>query len=610
MRIIRLCCALLLLALVGLGSTPSIAAASASGSADPTTTAPGARVHFTAAEFTPGERIDLWVSGPGGLTRTRYPAVYADANGSAVWSWDVAAGDPAGAWTMSARGVTSGVVLAIPFAVSGEGSATSSLMVTPASGEPGAVFNFHAAGLTPGAAAGVWLITPSGTSQDLVPGVDPGLVADASGVLNWSWTAPATAAGGAWQMVVRDGATGVEQTVAFTIVASQPALVRSVAPASGAPGTTFIVTVGGFTPGEQVGSWLAAPDGTSVDATPYLTADGQGKVTWRWASPAGAQAGAWRAVTKGATSGVEVQLAFTVTGGNAATSTTQTAQATVDPTSATPGATLTFTLDGFAKTEQVAYWPTRPDGTVDTARRTPVSADGAGHATLSWQIPADAQAGSWTMTFEGLTSDQVVTVRFVVDSVQQRTARVSPTSGAPGTSFSFTAAGFNVIERLDTWLERPDGSLVAGPTGVRANGDGVAAWTWTAPSDALGGVWIMVAEGQDSGVTYRLPLTVQRSDAPAASATVAPATGAVGTTFTFTASGYEDGERVGYWLTLPDGTLQRFDHELRAGEDGTVTWSYTVPAGAPTGTYVMAARSSQSDGVDNDMSYVLRFNVQ
>lgn len=515
MRVIRLCCALLLLALVGLGlgSTPSIAAASASGSADPTTTAPGARVHFTAG-FSPGERIDLWVSGPGGLTRTRYPAVYADANGSALWSWDVAASDPAGAWTMSARGVTSGIVLTIPFAVSGAGSATSSLAVTPDSGEPGAVFSFHTAGLTPGAAAGVWLITPNGASQDLVPGVDPGLVADASGALSWSWTTPTTAAGGRWQMVVRDGATGVEQTIAFTIVASQPAPVRSVAPASGAAGTTFIVAVGGFTPGEQVGSWLAGPDGTSVDGTPYLIADGQGTATWRWTSPASAQAGAWRAVTKGATSGVEVQLAFTVTGSNAATSTTQTARAAVSPTSATPGATLTFTLDGFAKTEQVAYWPTRPDGAVDTTRRTPISVDGAGHATLSWQIPGDAQAGSWTMTFEGLISDQVVTVPFVVDSVQQSAAGVNPTSGAPGTSFSFTAAGFNVIERLDTWLERPDRNLVVGPTSVRANGDGVATWTWTAP------------------------------------------------------------------------------------------------AGAPAGTYVMAARSSQSDGVDNDVSYALRFQVQ
>jgi hypothetical protein len=119
----------------------------------------------------------------------------------------------------------------------------------------------------------------------------------------------------------------------------------------------------------------------------------------------------------------------------------------------------------------------------------------------------------------------------------------------------------------------------------------------------------MVAQGQDSDRLYRIGFSIAREDAPPAAASVTPEQGPPGTSFSFSAAGYEYGERVGYWLNLPDGSIQRFDRELRADKDGRVSWSYTAPAGAPSGTYVMAARSSQSDDVDNDVSHAIRFTV-
>jgi hypothetical protein len=62
--------------------------------------------------------------------------------------------------------------------------------------------------------------------------------------------------------------------------------------------------------------------------------------------------------------------------------------------------------------------------------------------------------------------------------------------------------------------------------------------------------------------------------------------------------------------TLPDGSVERFDHELFADKNGVVTWSYSVPAGAPSGVYVMAARSSTRAVHGPDVSYDLRFTVQ
>jgi hypothetical protein len=366
----------------------------------------------------------------------------------------------------------------------------------------------------------------------------------------------------------------------------------------------------GFTPGEQVGSWLVSPGGQSLDATAYMIADGKGAVTWRWTSPASAQTGAWQAVTHGRDSRVEVVLPFTVSGSNPAPITPQTAAGSVSPSSGAPDSSFTFTLTGFRRTEQVYYWPTQPDGTVETTRREPIKTDGDGRAVLAWKAPERAQNGTWTMTFRGQHSNSEVRVTFSIAATATAQASVSPPSGAPGTTFTFQADGFNVIERLDTWLEQPDGARILGPKDARADGAGHVEWTWTAPADALGGAWTMVAQGQDTGRVERIGFTITDAAPQAPAASVTPERGRVGTTFTFTASGFVSGERVGYWLTRPDGSIESFDRELPVDRDGRITWTYTVPQGAQTGIYIMAARSSQNDDVDNDVSYGIRFTVE
>lgn len=391
---------------------------------------------------------------------------------------------------------------------------------------------------------------------------------------------------------------------------AQGAASASVTPPRGAPGTTFTVSVSGLTPGEEAGSWLTMPDGRAIDATPYLKADGDGSLSWTWTSPANTPSGVWQAVTRGKKSRAEVVASFIVTGNNPVpTPPPSPARGSVTPASGAPGTTFTFSLEGFRRTEEVAYWPTQPDGTVETSRREPISTDGDGKATLVWQAPAQAQGGAWVMTFEGQTSGYVLQVGFTIAANPAAQASVSPASGPPGTTFTFQAGGFNVIEWIDTWLERPDGSPTHGPMEVRADGDGLASWTWTAPADAPGGAWTMVAQGRDSERIYRIAFSIERDDTPPPPANVTPAQGAPGTTFTFSASGFLYGERVGYWLNLPDGSIQSFGRELRADKEGRVTWSYTAPADAPPGVYVMAARSSQSDGVDNDVSHAIRFVV-
>lgn len=601
--------ALTMLAL-SVAAAPSPAAA-ASGDADPREAAPGTRIHFTAAGFQPGERVDFWATPPSGPTRPRYPSVQADGRGAVLWSWDVAAGDPSGGWTMSARGIRSDLVLAIPFAVVGSRPAPERITVAPAGGGPGTTFAFTAADLTPSSRVGAFLIAPDGATRDLVPGEGPGLVADRDGRLAWSWTAPADVRGGAWQMVARDIASARELVVGFSVAGAAPATPdRSVAPAAGAPGTTFVVTVGGFEPGEQVGSWLTAPRGASVDGVPYMRADAAGRVQWRWPSPAGAESGRWLAVTRGEASAREVAIPLTVGGSNPAPAGPPPPAGVVAPASGAGGDTFTFSISGFAGGEQVGYWATRPDGSVEETPRKPVTASPTGGVVVTWQAPARPQGGQWSMTFRGLRTRREERVSFAVAAAAQAGSAVSPPAAGPGTAFTFTVGGLRGGEAIETWLEAPDGRRVDSPSDARADARGVATWGWTAPGDALGGAWTAVTRGRDSGRVERLSLTVVGGAAPMAPAEVTPARGAAGTTFRFRATGYKEGERVGYWLNLPDGTIVAFERDLRADDDGVVTWSYTVPPGAQRGLYMMAARSSQNDEIVNDVSYTLRFVVE
>jgi hypothetical protein len=52
---------------------------------------------------------------------------------------------------------------------------------------------------------------------------------------------------------------------------------------------------------------------------------------------------------------------------------------------------------------------------------------------------------------------------------------------------------------------------------------------------------------------------------------VAPQAAPPESVFTVTAAGFRPGERVGYWLNLPDGTIVRFTNQLGADNDGRIT---------------------------------------
>lgn len=592
-----------------LGGSPAHAA---SGTVAPAQGTTGTRFNFTASGFTAGERIDFWVTAPSGDSIPRYPSVAADAAGQVVWSWDVPERVEAGTWTMIARGVQSDLRVPIAFEIVATSAAAPALSVTPTSGAPGTTFAFTASGFSAGERVGAWLIRPDSQPVELIRPEDPQLFANNDGQASWNWTAPADAPGGAWQATARGVESGVERTATFTIAAGEgPAREQGVTPASGGPGTTFTFVATGFNSGEQVGAWLNRPDRGQIDATPWLFADDQGRATWTWTAPADAPGGNWSAVALGRDSRVEVVIAFTLTGSTPAE--TPMPSGSVTPASGPPGTTFTFTVANFAPNETVFYWAANPDGT-PLPNNAEARADANGQASWSWTAPENAPSGDWIMSARGLSTYRESQIRFSISAQPAAAApfTVTPASGEPGTTFTFTASRFNVIEFLDVWVDEPESTVLAGPANVRANGQGVAEWSWTAPEDALGGAWRMIALGRDSQVQYIIPFEITRSEAPQPATTysVTPSSGPPGTTFTFSAAGFVAGEKVGYWTTTPDGAIIPSGKEAVADADGRISWSWTAPEDAQPGLWLMIARSSQSDDVNNDVLYSIPFTIE
>ncbi|NJM06947.1 hypothetical protein HC891_13390 [Candidatus Gracilibacteria bacterium] len=235
LRRYRLLALLLFSALLSATLPPTSVLFAASGSASPMQAQPGMRVHFDASGFTPGERIDLWVTAPSAASEPRYPSVNADSVGNAVWSWDVTANAEPGRWTMSARGSVSDQTLGIPFEVVNS-VAAATISVTPERGGRGTLFQFSASGFNANEPMDAWITGPDGVGIDLQKPGDQKPTADEQGVYRWSWTAPGDAIGGTYSVHTR-GVQNRKQYNANFVVDVPPELgpASSVSPAEGRP---------------------------------------------------------------------------------------------------------------------------------------------------------------------------------------------------------------------------------------------------------------------------------------------------------------------------------------------------------------------------------------
>jgi hypothetical protein len=164
--------------------------------------------------------------------------------------------------------------------------------------------------------------------------------------------------------------------------------------------------------------------------------------------------------------------------------------------------------------------------------------------------------------------------------------RIEPGSGRAGQVFTVLGDGFNRDERVSLWLTVPGGSvrpIAQQPTADRNGSISGARIQIPTDSGFRDGVWYVTAQGLASGRqaigSFRIegiagpgpapappssPLgnLIHDSLRPTGNGSIVPLAAPSGFVFTFSAAGFDPGERIGAWLTRPDGKAEGLDGRL------------------------------------------------
>ena len=164
---------------------------------------------------------------------------------------------------------------------------------------------------------------------------------------------------------------------------------------------------------------------------------------------------------------------------------------------------------------------------------------------------------------------------------RRATVRLSPSAGFAGQSFAVAADGFQAGERVLLWVTAPDQSIRPLTAVPAADGNGSITGAGIKIGTDKGrnfpnGFWYVTAQGLAPGVWAsassslawrhrhrrhrhrrqcgaRLSALIHTILGPTGPGSITPLAAPPGLGFTFTASGYDANERVGVWLTRPNG---------------------------------------------------------
>jgi hypothetical protein len=147
-------------------------------------------------------------------------------------------------------------------------------------------------------------------------------------------------------------------------------------------------------------------------------------------------------------------------------------------------------------------------------------------------------------------------------------ASVNPPCAQPGTTFSFSARGFQPGENVGVYATQPNGSVFGAPFQVVADSAGtVGGVSLRTNSNSPVGVWAMTFEGTSSGArsiayfklvsqTPPTPPTTQGCDTSGnRNGSATPSSGRPGTIISIRATGFNPSEGVSFWFTLPNGDV-------------------------------------------------------
>jgi hypothetical protein len=185
---------------------------------------------------------------------------------------------------------------------------------------------------------------------------------------------------------------------------------------------------------------------------------------------------------------------------------------TVSPTTVSAGEWVVFTGAGFRPNERVSAWSTAPNGVVLGGEF--YWADPSGNVWFDRRIADDAIGGRWAMTAYGDLCKTPGIVTFDVNGkpLDQAAfiASATPTSGPPGTVFSFAATGYDEKERISYWFTGPDGVVYDSYNQTeRTDKDGRIDLEWTAPGSAVKGRWVVTIQGIKSAMARAIVFEIR-----------------------------------------------------------------------------------------------------
>jgi hypothetical protein len=163
-----------------------------------------------------------------------------------------------------------------------------------------------------------------------------------------------------------------------------------------------------------------------------------------------------------------------------------------------PGQQVAIEFSGFAPRSQVIRWVQPPNDAAPIPFPSDTVSDSNGVAAWHYVVPDNAVAGTWAIAAlakDAPSGTPATTATFRVLPIRTtvaNTASVVPTVGKALTSFNFQAPGFVRNQQVYAWANGPNDENVDLNLTIRADRNGVATWTWTAPADAAPGVWRMV----------------------------------------------------------------------------------------------------------------------